>query len=192
MADNIRFGRTQPKKQGLLSKLKGMNLKDLKNLKWKDLTPAQRRKIIFGGIIILLLILLLGLFTQNDEEMYKSNVGNFIERSTVYDVQGTAKTTVSSAHQLIVNQQAKMKQTKARNYKTKVNKVESKIVSQKGNSIIGTTRVETTEQIGSNPAADFSHLFVFQGQKVGGGWKIGNMLEAEAKKMNKASQSESN
>ena len=156
------------------------------------MTPAQRRKIIFGGIIILLLILLLGLFTQNDEEMYKSNVGNFIERSALYDVQGTAKTTVSSAHQLVVNQQAKLKQTKARNYKTKVNKVESKIVSQKGNSIIGTTRVETTEQIGSNPAIDFSHLFVFQGQKVGGGWKIGNMLEAEAKKMNKGEKKSEN
>ena len=85
------------------------------------------------------------MFSQNDEEAYKENANNFIKYSAQYDVQNTAKTTTSSAHQLIVSQDNKIKQTKAKNYKTKINSVDSKIVSHKGNPIIGTTRITTTE-----------------------------------------------
>ena len=69
-------------------------------------------------------------------------------------------------------------------FKTKINNIDSKIVSQKGNSIIGTARVDSIEQIGSEDPIKFTHLFVFQGQKIGANWKISNILEAEAKKIN--------
>lgn len=184
---NHQFGRTDFKRQdGLLAKLKNFKLQDLKNLKWKDLTPAQRKKVIIGVVIFIIIILLIGLFSKNDEEMYRDNINDFLQSSAQYDVQATAKTTTSSAHQLIISQATKIKQTKAKNYKTKINGVESKIVSQKGSSIIGTTRVKTTEQMGNDPSQDFTHLFIFQGQKVGASWKISNLLEAEAKIQNKA------
>ena len=137
-----------------------------------------------GFVVILLLCSLL---SQNDEEAYKENTNNFIKYSAQYDVQNTAKTTTSSAHQLIVSQDNKIKQTKAKNYKTKINSVDSKIVSQKGNAIVGTTRITTTEQMGNDAAQDFNHLFIFQAQKIGASWKISNLLEAEAKVQNKAS-----
>jgi len=179
------FGRTDFKKRSsFLDKIKDFNLQKLKQLKWKDLTLSQKRKIIFGTIIFFVLMLLIGLFTQNDEEAYKSNINNFVKSSALYDVQSTAKTTSSAAHQLVIAQGNKMKNAKSKGYKTKVLKTESKIVSQKGNSIIGTTRVDTTEQLGTDTPANFTHLFVFQGQKVGAGWKISNMLETEAKKVN--------
>ena len=181
----LKFGRTDFQKQAFANKLKNFKLSDLKNIRWKDLTPAQRKKIIIGFIVIFVLILLCGIFTQNDEEAYKSNINKFISSSAQYDVQETAKTTTSSAHQLIVGQDNKIKQTKAKNYKTKVNNIETKIVSQKGNSIVGTTRVTTTEQIGNDADKDFTHLFIFQGQKVGASWRISNLLEAEAKVQNK-------
>ena len=186
MANKFRFGRTQFKPDGFLEKLKKMKLQDLKNLRWKDLTPEQRKKVIIGGIVVFILILMIGLFTQNDEEAYKENVNDFIKASSQYDVQATAKTTTSSAHQLIVGQANKIKTTKNKNYKTKVNSVETKIASTKNNSIIGTARVNTTEQMGSEEAKEFTHLFIFQGQKVGASWKVGNLLEAEAKIQNKA------
>lgn len=181
--ENFQFGRTSFQKQGFFDKIKNINFQQLRQLKWKDLTISQKRKIIGGIIVFLLCILLLGLFTQNDEEAYKSNVENFMKYSSNYDVQSTTKTTTSAAHQLIVSQNKKMKETKSKNYKTKIDKIDSKIVSQKGNSIVGTTRVETTEQIGSEQAQNFTHLFIFQGQKIGASWKISNMIEAEAKKV---------
>ena len=181
----IDFGRTKFKNKGFLDKLKHMNIADLKKLRWKDLTPAQRKKVIIGVVVCFVLILLCGLLSQNDEEAYKENANNFIKYSAQYDVQNTAKATTSSAHQLIVSQDNKIKQTKAKNYKTKINSVDSKIVSQKGNAIVGTTRITTTEQMGNDAAQDFNHLFIFQAQKVGASWKISNLLEAEAKVQNK-------
>ena len=191
MADNFRFGRTQFKPDSFFTKLRKMKLQDLKNLRWKDLTPEQRKKIIIGGIVVFIGILMVGLFTQNDEEAYKENVNKFISASAQYDVQATAKTTTSSAHQLIVSQANKIKTTKNKNYKTKVNSTDVKIASMKNNSIIGTARVYTTEQMGNEAAKDFSHLFIFQGQKVGASWKIGNLLEAEAKVQNNKANNDS-
>lgn len=180
------FGRTNFKQsESIFDKLKKFKLQDLKNLKWKDLTPQQKKKVILGFVGVVLLLLFIGVFSENDEEAYKSNINSFIKESAAYDVTSTAKTTTSSAHQLIVSQSNKIKQTKAKNYKTKVNSVETKIASQKGNSIIGTTRVNTTEQMGNDTSQDFTHLFIFQGQKVGASWKISNLLEAEAKIQNK-------
>ena len=178
---NFKFGRTQFEPPSFLEKLKKMKLKDLKNLRWKDLTPAQRQKVIIGVIVGFVLILMVGIFSQNDEEAYKENVNNFVSKSAQYDVNATAKTTTSSAHQLIIGQSDKLKVTKQKNYKTKVMSVESKIASRKGNSIVGTTRVNTEEQMGTEAPKHFTHLFIFQGQKVGASWKISNLLEAEAK-----------
>ena len=178
---SFKFGRTQFEPPSFFEKLKKMKLKDLKNLRWKDLTPAQRKKVIIGVIVFFVIILMIGMFTQNDEEAYKENVNNFVSKSAQYDVNATAKTTTSSAHQLIIGQADKLKTTKQKNYKTKVNSVESKIASQKGNSIVGTTRVNTTEQMGTEAPKNFTHLFIFQGQKVGASWKISNLLEAEAR-----------
>lgn len=178
---SFKFGRTQFEPPSFLEKLKKMKLKDLKNLRWKDLTPAQRKKVIIGVIVFFVLILMVGMFTQNDEEAYKENVNNFVAKSAQYDVNATAKTTTSSAHQLIIGQADKLKTTKQKNYKTKVNSVESKIATRKGNSIVGTTRVNTTEQMGTEAPKNFTHLFIFQGQKVGASWKISNLLEAEAR-----------
>ena len=182
---NFKFGRTQFGPPSFFEKLKKMKLKDLKNLRWKDLTPAQRKKVIIGVIVVFVLILVAGIFTKNDEEAYKENINNFVAKSAQYDVNATAKTTTSSAHQLIIGQADKLKTTKQKNYKTKVNSIESKIASQKGNSIVGTTRVNTTEQMGTDAPKNFTHLFIFQGQKVGASWKISNLLEAEARIQNK-------
>lgn len=183
----FKFGRTQPGMGGesLIQRLRKMKLDDLKKLRWKDLTPEQRKKVIIFIVLLVLIILLIGIFKQNDDEAYQENINDFIKASSVYDVQATAKTTTSSAHQLIVGQTNKIKEAKSKGYKTKVNDVETKIASRKGNSMIGTTRVNTTEQIANEPSNDFTHLFIFQGQKVGASWKISNMLEAEAKIQNK-------
>ena len=175
------FGRTKFKPPSLFQRLKNMKVEDIKKLRWKDLTPEQRKKIIIGGVVFFLLLLFIGIFSQNDEEMYKENVNDFVKYSAQYDVQSTAKTTTSAAHQLIIGQANKIKAIKAKNYKTKINSIETKIASQKNNSIIGTARVNTVEQMGNEEPKNFTHLFVFQGQKVGAGWKIGNLLEAEAK-----------
>lgn len=182
---NLKFGRTSRSPQSFMERLKQMKWQDIKNLRWKDLTPAQRKKIIIGVVVFFILLLIIGLFMQNDEDAYKANINEFVSKSAQYDVPATAKTTTSSAHQLIIGQTDKLKVARQKNYKTKVNSVETKIASKKGNSFVGTTRVNTTEQMGNEPAKDFTHLFIFQGQKVGASWKISNLLEAEAKIKNK-------
>ena len=187
---NFKFGRTSNNKLSFFDKLKNMKLQDLRQINWRDLTPKQKKQIIFGSIMFFVLLLLVGLFTQNNEEAYKSTINDFLNHSSKYDVQATAKTTTSSAHQLIVSQNSKLKETKARNYKTTIDNVDTKIVSEKGNSIIGTAKVQTTEQIGNEPSKEFVHLFVFQGQKAGASWKIGNLLEAEAKLANNLKNTE--
>ncbi len=71
------------------------------------------------------------------------------------------------------------------NKQTNIENADIKIISQKGNSIIGTTRLITNEVRPNEEVKKFSHLFVFKSQKVGASWKVANMLEAEAKLMNK-------
>lgn len=181
MADNFRFGRTQFQQPSLLERLKKMKWEDIKKLRWKDLTPEQRKKIVIGVIAAFVILLLIGLFSRNDAEAYKDNVNDFLAASSQYDVQKTAKTTTSSAHQLIIGQANKIKTTKSKGFSTKIESVDTKIASQKNNSIIGTSRVNTVEKMGSSEEKRFTHLFVFQGQKVGASWKVGNLLEAEAK-----------
>lgn len=181
MASKYRFGRTQVKGPSLKERLKNFKMEDLKKLRWSQLTPKQRKKVVGGGIIALVLMLAVGALCKNDAEMYADNVSDFVHASAAYDVQATAKTTTSSAHQLIVGQAQKIKSAKSKNYSTEVENIETKVVSQKGNSIIGTARVNTVEKMGNSEPKHFSHLFVIQGQKVGATWKIGNLLEAEAK-----------
>lgn len=177
----FKFGRTANNKPSFFDKLKGLNIEKIKSFNFRDLTPQQRKKVVFGSIIFFILLGLIGLFSQNNQEAYKSTINDFLKYSSQYDVQATAKTTTSTAHQLIVSQNAKIKETKAKNFKTTIDNVDTKIVSEKGNSIIGTSKVRTTEQIGSEPPKEFMHLFIFHGQKTGATWKIGNLLEAEAK-----------
>ena len=181
MASKYRFGRTQVKGPSLKERLKNFKMEDLKNLRWSQLTQKQRKQVIGGIIAFLVFILAIGALCKNDTEMYADNVNDFLHASAAYDVQATAKTTTSSAHQLIVGQAQKIKAAKAKNYSTDIESVETKVVSQKGNSIIGTSRVNTLERMGNAEPKHFTHLFVFQGQKVGADWKIGNVLEAEAK-----------
>lgn len=181
MRGKMRFGRTQMKGPTLLERIKSFKPEDLKNLRWSQLTPKQRKKVIGGGIIALVLALAIGALCKNDAEMYADNVKDFVHASAAYDVQATAKTTTSSAHQLIVGQAQKIKTTKAKHYSTDVQGIETKVVSQKGNSIIGTARVNTVEKMGNSEPKHFTHLFIIQGQKVGADWKVGNLLEAEAK-----------
>ena len=181
MASKFRFGRTQVKGPSLKDRLKNFKVEDLKNLRWSQLTPQQRKKIVGGGIAFLVMLLAVGALSKNDAERYADNVNDFLHASAAYDVQATAKTTTSSAHQLIVGQAQKIKTAKSKNYSTDIESVETKLVSQKNNSIIGTARVNTLEKMGNSEAKHFTHLFVFQGQRVGADWKIGNMLEAEAK-----------
>jgi hypothetical protein len=181
MASKYRFGRTQAKGPSLIERIKNFKPEDLKNLRWSQLTPKQRKQVVGGGITLLVLMLAVGALSKNDAEMYSDNVNDFVHASAAYDVTATAKTTTSSAHQLIVGQAQKIKTAKSKNYTTDVENIETKVVSQKGNSIIGTSRVNTVEKMGNSEPKHFTHLFVFQGQKVGAGWKIGNMLEAEAK-----------
>lgn len=180
MASN-RYGRTVPHKKTFFEKIKTLDLKALKEIKWKDLTPAQRRKVILGGLCCFLLLLLLGLFSKNDEEAFKDTIVAFVNASSEYDVNATSKQTTSAAHQLVVSQANKLNSTRSRNYKTKVENVDTKIVSTKGKTMIATSRVDTIEQIGSEQPRNFTHLFIMQGQKVGASWKISNLLEAEAK-----------
>ena len=186
----MKFGRTKPKQKGFLDNLREGGLDYIKSIKWKDMTPEQRRKVILACSGIFILLIAMGLMTQNDEDMYKSTINEFLEQSAIYDVSGVSKTTTSSAHQLVVEQTQKMNQTKARNYKTQIDNVKTEIVSTKGNSMIATTRVESTEQIGQEKPRNFSHLFIFQGQKVGASWKISNLLEAEARLSNKTQKDE--
>lgn len=181
MASRMRFGRTQPKGKPFWKRIKEFKIKNLKDLRWSQLSPKQRKQVIGGGIIVLVLMLAIGALCKNDAEMYSDNVKNFIHASASYDVQATAKTTTSSAHQLIVGQAQKIKTAKAKHYSTDVTNIETKIISQKGNSIIGTARVNTVEKMGNSEPKQFTHLFVIQGQKVGADWKVGNILEAEAK-----------
>ncbi len=186
----MKFGRTAPKQKSFFDNLREGGLGYLKTIKWKDMTPEQRRKVVIGVAGMLLLLIAAGLMTQNDEDMYRGTIKEFIDQSAVYDVNGVSKTTTSSAHQLVVEQTQKLNQTKARNYKTQINNVKTEIVSTKGNSMIATSRVESTEQIGQEKPRDFSHLFIFQGQKVGASWKISNLLEAEARTSNKTPKDE--
>ena len=86
-----------------------------------------------------------------------------------------------SAHQLIVGQAQKIKTAKSKNYSTEVENIETKVVSQKNNSIIGTAHVITVEKMENSEPNHFTHLFVIQGQKMGADWKVGNLHEAEAK-----------
>lgn len=181
MPNNFRFGRTQFKGESLMTRLKKLKWEDIKRYRWKDLSQKQRKQVIGGGIAIFVLLLVVGMLCKNDTEMYKDNVSDFVHNSAQYDVQATAKTTTSSAHQLIIGQANKIKTTKSKNYSTDVQSIDTKIVSQKNNFIIGTARVDTTEKMGNAEGKHFTHLFVFQGQKVGASWKIGNLLEAEAK-----------
>jgi len=181
MATKHTFGRTKFKEPTLLEKIKGLKLEDLKKKRWSDLSKKQQRQIIGGGAVCLVLALLCGALTKNDAELYADNVSDFIHASANYDVQATAKTTTSAAHQLIIGQANKIKTAKSKNYSTEVESIDTKIVSQKNNSIIGTTRVNTIEKMGNADEKHFTHLFVFQGQRVGAGWKVGNVLEAEAK-----------
>ena len=46
-------------------------------------------------------------------------------------------------------------------------------------------QVNSNEVRPNEEVKKFSHLFVFKSQKVGASWKVANMLEAEAKLMNK-------
>ena len=181
MANKYRFGRTQVKGPTLMERLKNFKPDDLKNLRWSQLTPKQRKQVVGGGITLLVLMLAVGALCKNDTEMYADNVSDFVHASAAYDVQATAKTTTSSAHQLIVGQAQKIKTAKSKNYSTDVENIETKVVSQKNNSIIGTARVNTVEKMGNSEPKHFTHLFVIQGQKVGADWKVGNLLEAEAK-----------
>ena len=41
--------------------------------------------------------------------------------------------------------------------------------------------MNTVEKMGNADEKYFTHLFVFQGHRAGSGWKVGNVLEAEAK-----------
>ena len=167
MAQKQRFGRTNFNKgdKSFWDALKTFDFKSLKQFKFKDLTKKQRMQITLGACVFFFLMMI----------------------AAQYDVQKTAKFTNSAAHQLVIGQTDKMKQTKARNYKTKVNTIETKIVSQQGASMIGTSRVTTTEQMGVEQPIEFTHLFVWQQKKTGSSWKIANLMEAEAKRMNKES-----
>ena len=181
MSSKMRFGRTQMKGPTLIERIKNFKPDDLKNLRWSQLSPKQRKQVIGGGITVLVLALAVGALCKNDAEMYADNVNDFVHASASYDVQATAKTTTSAAHQLIVGQAQKIKTAKAKHYSTGVENVETKVVSQKGSSIIGTARVNTVEKMGNSEPKHFTHLFIIQGQKVGADWKVGNLLEAEAK-----------
>ena len=181
MATKYRFGRTEIKGPSLKERLKNFKMEDLKKLRWAQLTPKQRKQVVGGSIAFLVMLLAIGALSKNDAEMYADNVNDFLHASAAYDVQATAKTTTSSAHQLIVGQAQKIKTAKSKNYTTEIESVDTKVVSQKNNSIVGTSRVNTVEKMGNSDPKHFTHLFVFQGQKVGAGWKIGNVLEAEAK-----------
>lgn len=180
--NKFRFGRTQFKGPSLKERIKNIKWEDIKRLRWKDLTKEQKKKVTAAVVVVLVLLLVVGMLTKNDEEEFKDTVHDFIIASSEYDVQKTAKTTTSSAHQLIIGQANKIKATKSKGFETKVDSVETKIVSHKNNSIVGTARVNTTEKMGANAEPKkFTHLFIVQGQKVGASWKIGNILEAEAK-----------
>ena len=101
------FGRTNFKQsESIFDKLKKFKLQDLKNLKWKDLTPQQKKKVILGFVGVVLLLLLIGVFSENDEEAYKSNINSFIKESAAYDVTSTAKTTTIPAMRPMKNEPA--------------------------------------------------------------------------------------
>ena len=55
------FGRTKFKPPSLFQRLKNMKMEDIKKLRWKDLTPEQRKKIIIGGVVFFLLLLFIGI-----------------------------------------------------------------------------------------------------------------------------------
>ena len=177
MAQKQRFGRTNFNKgdKSFWDALKTFDFKSLKQFKFKDLTKKQRMQITLGACVFFFLMMIAGFFMSSDEKEFMATAEGFIKASAQYDVQ------------LVIGQTDKMKQTKARNYKTKVNTIETKIVSQQGASMIGTSRVTTTEQMGVEQPIEFTHLFVWQQKKTGSSWKIANLMEAEAKRMNKES-----
>ena len=144
----MKFGRTSPKKKGFFESLKSFDLKQLKEIRWKDLPPEQKRKVMLGAAAFFILLIVMGALTQNDEDMYKSTISDFIHESAVYNVNGVGKTTTSAAHQLVVSQTQKLSNTKARNYKTQVDDIKTEIVSQNGNSMIATARVDGTNRSG--------------------------------------------
>ena len=187
MAQKQRFGRTNFNKgdKSFWDALKTFDFKSLKQFKFKDLTKKQRMQITLGACVFFFLMMIAGFFMSSDEKEFMATAEGFVKASAQYDVQKTAKFTNSAAHQLVIGQTDKMKQTKARNYKTKVNTIETKIVSQQGASMIGTSRVTTTEQMGVEQPIEFTHLFVWQQKKSGATWKISNLMEAEARRSNK-------
>ncbi len=182
----LKYGRTQPQKKTIWTALKSLDIRYLKSIRWQELPPEQKKKILVVGIVCFFFLLAFGLFSQNDEDMLKDTINEFIKESAVYNVNGVSKTTTSSAHQLVVGQAQKLNQTKGRNYKTLIDDTEINIVSKDGKSMIATAKVESTEQIGSEPPKKFSHAFIFQGQKVGATWKISNLLESEARLSNRS------
>lgn len=188
MAQKQRFGRTTFKRQSnksFVEALKTFDFHALKQFKFKDLTKRQRLKVTLGACILLFLLMLAGFFLSSDEKDFKDTAEGFVKATAQYDVQKAAKYTTSAAHQLVIGQNDKIKSAKAKNYKTKINSMETKIISKEGASMVGTTRVNTTEQMGSEPPIEFTHLFVWQEKKTGSTWKIANLMEAEAKKINK-------
>lgn len=189
MAQKQRFGRTNFNQgdKSFWDALRTFDFKSLKNFKFKDLTKKQRMQIMLGTCVLFFLLMIAGFFMSSNEKEFVATAEGFVKASAQYDVQKTAKFTTSAAHQLVIGQTDKMKQTKARNYKTKVNTIETKIVSQNGASMIGTSRVTSTEQMGVEQPIEFTHLFVWQEKKTGASWKISNLMEAEAKRVNKES-----
>lgn len=186
MAQKQRFGRTNFKTdKSFWESVKTFDFKSLKQFKFKDLTKKQRMQIMLGFCVFFFLLMIVGFFMSSNEKEFKETAEGFVKASAQYDVQKTVKYTTSAAHQLIIGQTDKMKQTKARNYKTKINSVETKIIKQEGASMIGTSKVTTTEQMGVEQPIEFTHMFVWQEKKTGASWKIANLMEAEAKKLNK-------
>lgn len=176
---------TNQKKQSIFEQLKSFDLKKIKNFNWKKLSKEEKRKVVIAGFIFFVFIIVLALFSQSDEEAYKNNINNFLKATTKYDVSASSKETTSNARQLVMSQENKIKDSKNKNFQTNIENADIKIISQKGNSIIGTTRLITNEVRPNEEVKKFSHLFVFKSQKVGASWKVANMLEAEAKLMNK-------
>lgn len=181
-----RFGRTNfNSNKSFWQAVKTFDFKKLKEFRFKDLTKKQRMQLMLAICVLLFLVMIAGFFLSSDEKEFKATAENFVKASAQYDVQKTAKYTSSAAHQLIIGQTDKMKQTKAKNYKTKINTIETKIISQQGASMIGSSKVTTTEQMGVEKPIEFTHLFVWQQKKSGATWKISNLMEAEARRSNK-------